>query len=113
MNIIQKLTLAHLKKNKGRTIVTILGICVSVAMITAVFVSIASIMNYIGDVSLYSDGHWQARVSGVSEETANKLASQADVQRVGGRAMVAPEASGFKIGYGVSSRTSTGSVFAA
>lgn len=113
MNIIQKLTLAHLKKNKGRTIVTILGICVSVAMITAVFVSIASIMNYIGDVSLYSDGHWQARVSGISEETADKLASQADVQRVGRRAMLAPEVSGFKIDYGVSSRTSTGSVFAA
>ena len=42
MNIVNKLTLRHLKTNKGRTIVTILGITVSVAMITAVFVSIVS-----------------------------------------------------------------------
>ena len=32
MNIIRKLTLRHLKSNKGRSIVTILGIIISVAI---------------------------------------------------------------------------------
>ena len=35
MNIINKLTLRHLKENKKRTVVTIIGIIISVAMITA------------------------------------------------------------------------------
>ena len=41
MNIVNKLTLRHLKENKGRTLVTTFGIIVSVAMITAVFVAMA------------------------------------------------------------------------
>ena len=45
MNIVNKLTLSHLKANKSRSVVTVLGITVSVAMITAVFVAIASFVN--------------------------------------------------------------------
>ena len=40
MNIINKLTLRHLKENKKRTVVTIIGIIISVAMITATCVSV-------------------------------------------------------------------------
>ena len=50
MKIVNKLTLRHLKENKGRTVVTTLGICVSVAMITAVFVAAASLMNLFGEI---------------------------------------------------------------
>lgn len=113
MSIIQKLTLAHLKKNKGRTVITILGICVSVAMITAVFVSIASFMNYIADVTYYSGGHWDAQVVNVTTDEVSKLEAQNDVSKVGEIAILGAEDSGFKIDYGVSPRTSTGSVFAA
>lgn len=113
MSIIQKLTLAHLKKNKGRTVVTILGICVSVAMITAVFVSIASFMNYIADVTYYSGGHWDAQVTNITTDEVSKLAAQNDVSEVGEIAVLNAEDSGFKIDYGVSPRTSVGSVFAA
>ena len=63
MNIVNKLTLRHLKENKGRTIVTTLGICVSVAMITAVFVAVSSFMNLFGNVCLLTDGHYQAVMS--------------------------------------------------
>ena len=34
MNIINKVTLRHLKKNKRRSLVTIIGVIISVAMIT-------------------------------------------------------------------------------
>lgn len=60
MNIVNKLTLSHLKENKGRTVITTLGICVSVAMITAVFVAIASFMNLFGEVTIMSGGNKHA-----------------------------------------------------
>lgn len=91
MNIIQKLTLAHLKRNKGRTVVTILGICVSVAMITAVFVCIASFMNYMADVSLYNAGNFQARVTGVTQNEVAELEAQDGVYKVGVAAELPPE----------------------
>lgn len=36
MNIVNKLTIRHLKQNKRRTLVTIIGVIISVAMVTAV-----------------------------------------------------------------------------
>lgn len=46
MRIEKKLTLAHIRLNKKRTALTILGIIISVAMIVSVFIGIASFMNY-------------------------------------------------------------------
>ena len=43
MNIFHKITLTNLKKNKTRTIVTIIGIILSTAMFTAVTSSISSL----------------------------------------------------------------------
>lgn len=63
MNIIKKLTLRQLKENKGRTVVTAMGICVSVAMITAVFVAIASFLNLFGEMDLVSSGNYHAVMS--------------------------------------------------
>ena len=36
MNIIHKMTLRHLRENKRRSLVTIIGVIISVSMITAV-----------------------------------------------------------------------------
>lgn len=47
MSILNKVTLQSLKKNKVRTIVTIIGIILSTAMFTAVTTSIASIRGYM------------------------------------------------------------------
>lgn len=60
MNIVNKLTLRHLKENKGRTVITTLGICVSVAMITAVFVAMASFLNLFGEIDQIAGGHRHA-----------------------------------------------------
>lgn len=57
MNIVQKLTTAHLKANVRRTVTTILGIVISVAMITAVFVSVSSLFKYFGDAAIYNGGN--------------------------------------------------------
>ena len=83
MNIINKLTLAHLKENKGRTIVTILGIIVSVAMITAVFVSVASFMRFMSDELLIEGGSYIAEVYNVTDEQLAYLRSREEVSNVG------------------------------
>lgn len=36
MNIVNRLTVRHMKHNKKRTLVTIIGVMISVAMVTAV-----------------------------------------------------------------------------
>lgn len=56
MNIVNRLTLNHLKSNLKRTIVTVLGMIVSVAMITATCVSIASIFNLMEYSDTQSSG---------------------------------------------------------
>lgn len=72
MNIVNKLTLRHLKENKGRTVITTLGICVSVAMITAVFVAVASFMNLFGEITYLSMGHWHVNMT-VNQQQLEQL----------------------------------------
>lgn len=83
MNIVRRLTLRHLQANKGRTVVTTLGICVSVAMITAVFVGIASILHMFGEVELGMDGNKQATFMGVTDEQYEKLCKESEISMVG------------------------------
>lgn len=58
MSIVGKLTLRHLKENKKRTIVTVFGVIVSVAMITAVTTSITSLLGMMSSVVSSSEGDW-------------------------------------------------------
>ena len=83
MNIVKKLTLRHLAKNKSRTIVTTLGICVAVAMITAVFVSVASFLNFYGEVSAYDMGNWHGDYYDLSIEQVAQLKTNPDIESVG------------------------------
>lgn len=50
MNIFHKITLTNLKKNKTRTIVTIIGIILSTAMFTAVTSSISSLHAFMKEL---------------------------------------------------------------
>ena len=58
MNIFNKVTLESLKKNRTRTIVTIIGIILSAAMICAVTSFTSSFMNYLQQGTIYSTGDW-------------------------------------------------------
>ena len=58
MNIITTLTLRHIKTHKKRSILTVLAIIVSVAMVTAVFTSSISFIKYFQNVTLAIDGNW-------------------------------------------------------
>lgn len=58
MNIVNKLTLRHMKMNRKRTLVTIIGITIAVAMITAVSTIGNSMLDYLGKISMEDDGRF-------------------------------------------------------
>lgn len=66
MNIINKLTLRHLKLNKRRTIVTILGVIISVAMVTAVATLGVSFMELMKKQSISTNGEWHVQYRDVT-----------------------------------------------
>ena len=80
MNVFNKVTLQSLKKNKTRTLVTIIGIILSAAMICAVTTFTSSFLNYGLETSIYSDGNWHGRQINTSFETYKSIESSDDVE---------------------------------
>jgi putative ABC transport system permease protein len=66
MNIINKLTLRHMKENKRRTLVTIIGVIISVAMVTAVATLGVSFLDLMKRQSIATDGEWHVQYKDVS-----------------------------------------------
>ncbi len=79
MNVFHKVTLQSLKKNRTRTIVTIIGIILSTALICAVTTSISSFMDYMKRNIIYQDGNWQGGVSDVDFELYNSIKNSKEV----------------------------------
>lgn len=107
MNIVNKLTLRHLKENKGRTLVTTFGIIVSVAMITAVFVAMSSFLQLFADVSVVSDGNYCAKLYDVKPSSLSELYKDERIETVG---LCNENYKQFKIDNGKSDRLATGSI---
>lgn len=68
MNIVRRLTLRHLKENKKRSLTTIFGIIVSVAMITAVTTSATSLIGMIGGIATEAQGDWIGYYSNLDQK---------------------------------------------
>ncbi len=58
MNILNKVTLKGLKKSRTRTLVTIIGVVLSAAMITAVATFGVSLLNYMANGATHKYGGW-------------------------------------------------------
>lgn len=85
MKITNTLTLRHLKSNLKRTIVTVMGIIVSVAMITAVCVSVSSFLDFLEASEIDTSGYYHAAINEDytdDELTADKLEKIADSKGV-------------------------------
>lgn len=67
LNIFHKVTLEILKKNKTRTIVTIIGIILSASMFTAVTTTVSSVRNYLLENAYYNYGNWHVSALEVDE----------------------------------------------
>lgn len=68
MTILGKYTLRSLLKKKSRTVVTIIGIILSVAMFTSVTTAVSSAMNYLLELAITRDGSWH--VSTLAQDVA-------------------------------------------
>ena len=107
MNIVNKLTLRHLKENKGRTVITTLGICVSVAMITAVFVAAASFLNLFAEIDFLASGHRHA-IFEVNSSQLQQLMEDDRIERVG----VCGETQSYQLEGDKSKSARTGDIYA-
>lgn len=66
MNVLNRVTWNNLKKNKTRTIVTIIGVILSAAMITAVTTFVSTMQDYMLRSVIAQDGEWHVRFNGLS-----------------------------------------------
>ncbi len=73
MNVFHKYTLQNLKKNKTRTIVTIIGIILSVSMFSATILSLSSAMHYMTSYVEQTVGKFYCELSDISEQTATEI----------------------------------------
>ena len=80
MNIFQRFTCKSLKKNKTRTVVTIIGIILSVAMITAVTTTISSLTDFMLKVLKEEDGSWHGYFEEVKREDGDSIIKQEEVE---------------------------------
>lgn len=71
MNIFSKITFRNLKKNRTRTLVTIIGIALSAAMFSAVTFTVSSLQQFLINYEIYTSGSWhvESRIES-SEEVA-------------------------------------------
>lgn len=82
MKIVNKLTLRHLKENKKRTVITIIGIIVSVAMLTATCVSVTSLAAVYARDLLYMGGEWHAQIPNATAQQIETLEKNTDLKYV-------------------------------
>lgn len=82
MNIVHKLTLRHMALNKRRTLVTLMGVIISVAMITAVATTAASFLNWMQRITLEETGDWQARYELVYPDALDGLRAYSNARGV-------------------------------
>ena len=67
-HVVRSFTLRNLAKNRARSIVTIVGIALSCALLTAVLLCVSSLTAYMRDVELARDGAWMARVTTTDQD---------------------------------------------
>lgn len=81
MNIFNKVAMQGLKKNRTRTIVTIIGVVLSAAMITAVTTFGVSLMNYMAEVAASKYGDWQVAYLDADSSFKKEISSDKKVEK--------------------------------
>ncbi len=82
MKILQRLTLENLKKNRLRTLVTIIGIMLSVALFTAVTTSVSSLRSYLVRLVIHEAGSWHGGAANLDAQALAELRSQPQVTQL-------------------------------
>lgn len=79
MNIFNKVTLQSMKKSRTRTIVTVIGVILSAAMITAVATFIVSLQSYLVNGSIHKNGGWHVEFLDVDPAFVQKRTQDGEV----------------------------------
>ncbi len=80
MNIVNRLTLRHLKLNKRRTLVTIIGVVISVAMVTAVATIGISFLDLMKRQTIATSGEWHVLYQGVTRDQLEAIEKDRDTK---------------------------------
>lgn len=73
MNIFAVITNRTMKQKKARTIVTVIGVILATAMISAVITLGISLQRYMYEYAVTTDGNWHVSAKGISDEDMKKL----------------------------------------
>ena len=109
MNIVSTLTLRHLLGNKKRSIVTILGIVASTALISAIILGVFSFFKFFGYLSIQSDGNAQAQFSEITYEQYLSLSDDDRIDSVG-LCDIQEQITGVRLNSGKEERFSIGNI---
>ena len=80
MNIVNRLTLRNMQQNKRRTMVTIMGVIISVAMVTAVTTLGVSFMDLLQRLTIARDGEWHVLYRDVNQEQLQGIKQDEDTK---------------------------------
>lgn len=78
-HVVRSFTLRNLAKNRARSIVTIVGIALSCALLAAVLLCVSSLTAYMRDVELARDGAWMASVTTTDDDAIAQARSDGRV----------------------------------
>lgn len=82
MNILNKLSVKSLKLNKKRTVSTIIGIVLSVALICAVATMVTSFQETLIQNSINETGYYHLELKNITDEDISKLKNNRDIQQI-------------------------------
>lgn len=82
MKILNRITVQNLKMNKKRTIVTIIGIALSVALICAVTSFAVSFQKAMIDREIKTSGNWHISINDISEENLKYIENNVKVKQI-------------------------------
>src|SRR5690625_2396855 len=83
MNIMNRLTLRLLKENKRQTLVTLIGVIISVAMLTAVATITVSFFDLLKRDTIVQFGEWHAQYYEVEKNQLDMLKNDSATKLIG------------------------------
>ena len=81
MNVFHKFAIKSLKLNRTRTIVTIIGIILSTAMLTAVTTTVSCVQQFLLEVTEKQNGCWHGVVSNISMKQIDEISKKKEVEK--------------------------------
>ncbi|QMT18062.1 ABC transporter permease [Planococcus maritimus] len=82
MNIVNKVTVRHLKENKRRSLVTIIGVIISVAMITAVATLGVSFLDLLIREDIDRNGEWHVEYQAANTQQLQAIEQDANTEQL-------------------------------